>query len=245
MRVAYLILTCEKYKDTRRVWQRNTWLRQVNPNDYFFLTANKNPDDINTSGWGAPDDYASAPLKYYHFLKHMPLDEYDWIVFCDDDTFIFPKRLESYLAIKHPYELLYIGRCIDFVPIELNAGNRVNRPMKYMSGGAGFIVSQALYTLIHNHVKQNTPLSMDGETLVEHTEGFPVYGDVYIGAIIEQIKQQVKHIELPYLNYSSTTDMYPIEDAISFHYATEEIFKLYGSFLDSADNYPIKNDATT
>ena len=87
MKILYIILTCEKYRN-RMQWQKSTWLKNVNESDYIYL---EEPVGEET--------YNNAPKKYVQFFSSFErILEYDWVFFCDDDTFVFTDRLKHFLT---------------------------------------------------------------------------------------------------------------------------------------------------
>lgn len=72
--------------------------------------------------------------------------DYDWYIFIDDDTFVFLERLKTLLCKYDKDDLYYIGNELDHIKHDF---------CLYMSGGAGYAISNGLYKLIFNYVKQN------------------------------------------------------------------------------------------
>ena len=96
-KICYIILTCEKYIDTRVNWQSATCFKYINNKDCYYLSCKPVNCKKNIYGWYTKDDYTSCPDKYIAFFKNLDL-VYDWYVFIDDDTFIFPDRLQKFLS---------------------------------------------------------------------------------------------------------------------------------------------------
>jgi hypothetical protein len=142
MRIAYIILTCKKYLTTRVEYQKRSFLTHVLPNDIYFLSGQ--PDEKNKIyGWNTPDEYEKLPLKNIYFFKNMKLD-YDWFVFMDDDTFVFPNRLEEFLKKYNATQSIWIGCILDHIQ---------HSHCSYMSGGAGSVMSRSLYNLVYEYVQ--------------------------------------------------------------------------------------------
>jgi hypothetical protein len=123
-------------------WQRETFLQNVS--DYYYISGVPHPDE-RILGWNTPDKLEDCPIKYAEFFKHERL-EYDWYFFIDDDTFVFPKRLETFLQRYDPAEKVYIGR-----PVTNN----------YMDGGAGFLISKPVYEHLCNRTNEKTSIYGD------------------------------------------------------------------------------------
>lgn len=205
MRVGYVILTCEPYLRTRAVWQRESWLKQVAPENYYYISCRAHPDDPNVVGWGTADGYDACPSKYIAFFKNMPMEEFDWIVFPDDDTFLFPKRLEAFLAGFDSTRQHYVGAFI-------------SEHDGFMSGGAGFALSAPLYKAIREYFIQ--------------TPNIPTcdHGDVSMGMWIRNCAPGAGRVHsplfcgIPYGNNTPEPDV-----AFSYHYVTERLFKEYAT----------------
>jgi hypothetical protein len=145
MKLCYIISTCDKYLDTRVKYQMETFLSYVNKNDIFYLTS-KSDIEKRHFGWNCMDDEKNIAWKYIHFIYNMnTILDYDWYVFIDDDTFVFIDRLKQLLKNYNKDELYYIGNELDHIKRDF---------CLYMSGGAGYVVSNNLYKLLYNYVQK-------------------------------------------------------------------------------------------
>jgi hypothetical protein len=147
MRICYIISTCDKYLNTRVSYQMQTFLKQIDKNDIYYLTSK--PDlERRQFGWYAMDDPKNITWKYIHFIYNMNGDflNYDWYIFIDDDTFVFENRLKEYLTTFDHNKCYYIGCELDHIKKDF---------CLYMSGGAGYAVSSALYKLFYDYVRSN------------------------------------------------------------------------------------------
>ncbi|XP_066966748.1 glycoprotein-N-acetylgalactosamine 3-beta-galactosyltransferase 1-like isoform X1 [Macrobrachium rosenbergii] len=78
---------------------------------------------------------------YLHYL-----DDYDWFVKADDDTYLIMENLRYWLHDKDPEDPLYYGCHFDAIV-----------PQGYMSGGAGYILSRgALRAFVEAGMKNKT-----------------------------------------------------------------------------------------
>lgn len=143
MKVAYVILTCEKFWETRVVWQRRTSLSSVSSEDIYYLGHRMDPEERLFS-WGAADDYNSLPRKFADFFVHSQLD-YDWFFFIDDDTYVYVDRLLQRLRALDPTALYTEGALLDHVAAEWGC---------YHSGGAGTVVSKQAYFEIQRMLRR-------------------------------------------------------------------------------------------
>lgn len=158
-RIAYVILTCEKYVHTRIPWQKQTTLKDVPSSDLFYLGHTMDPSRRLFS-WGADDSYNGLPYKYTTFFQYCEglLQDYDWIVLMDDDTYVYQARLRALLQTLNPQDPIAIGKNLYHIA-HTQWG-------VYFSGGAGTVLSRTAFEILRGYVKETAPLSI-GE-LVPH-----------------------------------------------------------------------------
>jgi hypothetical protein len=213
MKICYIILTCEPFLKSRCEWQKRTWLTQVGPtHDYFFLSAKADPER-RVLGWDTVDDYTSCPIKYLALLRSAAIDasKYDWIFFCDDDTYVFHDRLVAYL------DNLKTERPVNS---RLYVGHLLCEGYPYMSGGAGFALSPQLFQDLCEYTRDSNNMP-----------AIHRYSDVSFGYWMNDIAQSGKEIILVHepqkFNGSPHRDEKEIDDAITFHYVREDLFDFY------------------
>jgi len=144
MKLCYIISTCDKYLNTRVKYQMDTFLSNVDKNDIYYLTSKSNIEK-RQFGWNCMDDEKNISWKYIHFIYNMnKILNYDWFIFIDDDTFIFIDKLKNYLKQYDKNDLFYIGNELDHIQKEF---------CLYMSGGAGYCISNSLYKILYNYVR--------------------------------------------------------------------------------------------
>lgn len=128
-------------------------------------------------------------------------------MFCDDDTFVFPARVESMLAQLDPNRSLYIG--FDF-PIP-----HWSTTIGGMSGGAGFVLSRSTYQRLCAYIRtaENPWVSM--------------YTDVSIANwLLVQLHDVEKVIDY---RFRPRVCQFPeqFRYAFTFHYVTPDLMKDY------------------
>lgn len=199
MKVCYIILTCEKFLNTRASWQKSTFLQDVDKKDIYFISG---VSSENVYGWNTPDHYEACPMKYMMFIKNMDI-QYDWYIFIDDDTFMYPSRVRDCLAAFDERKKYYIG------------SERTEREFVYMSGGAGFCLSNALYQEIKRYV--------DDKTLNELYYNYN--GDVTVGYWISKMND-ILYVTHPLFSADPPRNEEELKNFISFHYLkTKEDFE--------------------
>jgi hypothetical protein len=199
MKIAYIILTCEKYLPTRAQWVLEHSLGAVESRDLYFLSGPARTGETSIYGWGTPDNYEGCPMKYIAFFQNMELD-YDWYFFMDDDTFVSTDRLAAFVQELDATQSLYIG----------NICNHLSYPV-YMSGGAGFLLSRPLYTALCQYMREMPASAVPQDR----------HGDLSMGLWLTPINKQVmdkKELFYPGM-YKNGDDL---SKAISFHYLKEE-----------------------
>jgi hypothetical protein len=212
MKICYVILTCQKYLKTRGEWQRNTWIKDVEQDPdstYYFLSAIEDPVDKHIVGYYTKDDYASCPIKYKKFIINNGLYDYDYVFFCDDDTYVYHSRLKELLQKYDPKEKYYIGSWLSH-----------EKQVKAMSGGAGFALSLPLYTALREYMTK---------TRVSHS----FHSDMSMGEWIRDLKCEFNFIDENGNLNQNTHEKHGYQDVlpshVSFHYVTEELFRYYYS----------------
>ena len=204
--VGYIILSCKPFLQTRAKMQRETWLSKVPQDSYVFLTGAISSNEPNVINTNLADSYETCPKRYYQYIQHNVMNAYDWVMFVHDDTFIFPERLNKLLEGLDPSKRQYVG-------------HELTWPIMYMSGGAGFALSRSAYSALREYL-----LVTPREKLEFHESGDATVG-LWLKYIdgLERINSTLFNCNPHTHGESSKTDV-----AISYHYVTEELFKVYG-----------------
>jgi len=201
MKICYIISTCNKYLDTRVCYQMQTFLKYIDKNDIYYLTSVANVER-RQFGWNTMDDSKNITWKYIHFIYNMRNDflNYDWYIFIDDDTFVFNGRLGKYLSTFDFNKCYYIGHELDHIK---------DSYCEYMSGGAGYAISNALYKCIYNYVQKNGI-----------NNSFKHWcDDLCIGLWIQEIAKttEVKCIHNSNFHIKMRKDVISYKNALTFH----------------------------
>lgn len=211
----FIVLTCDKYIDTRVKTIKETWGDKAN---VIFLSDTPQEEDI--IGYNTPQHYGGIQDKYIQFFKNYKFDSYKYYFFIDDDTFI---NLKFYDAIELPekdfcycrYGLLgangedlqgrYTG--YDFTMI---SGIETYRPLFYPGGGAGFIIDQSGMNKIKDKISNLNDNDIPRSGHSDVTMGF------WLRLVV------VKLFNSNFLNYSKPEDFSHTEEDIkkniSYHY---------------------------
>jgi len=225
MKICYIISTCNKYLDTRVKHQMETMLNNVNKEDIYYLTSK--PDIENRQfGWYCMDDEKNITWKYIHFIFNMNIQQYDWYIFIDDDTFVFENRLKNLLLNYDSNKNYYIGHELDHIKRDF---------CLYMSGGAGYAISNSLYKVIYNYVK-NTGINNSYEHWCD---------DLCIGLWIDKLKKEFPIIQIDNKLFHLGLHDHDsdLQTAITIHKVmTKEQYDFYSSIKD--DELVIKSLST-
>ena len=141
MRIAYIVLTCEKYTRTRMRWQARTVFSSVNRADVFYLGHEMSAEN-HIYSWGAGDNYESLPYKFADFFRWSGLD-YDWYFLMDDDTYVYTDRLQAqvkaitYSGVNPQQDAYMEGHILTHIAHTQWGA--------YHSGGAGTLLSARIY----------------------------------------------------------------------------------------------------
>jgi len=198
MKIAYIILTCEKYMNTRVEWQAKTMLSSVDRNDIYYLGHTMDTEKRIFS-WGAGDDYNSLPYKFVDFFRNSDLT-YDWFFLIDDDTFVFHDRVLNLLSSYDPTQKICIGKELDHIKHMVWG--------LYMSGGAGTIISYPVYKELCEYLKPRT-----NTDVIYH-----YCADICLGMWMKKLSgmKMVDHPQFHTDQYNKNTDS--AEEAITFHH---------------------------
>ncbi|XP_067653652.1 glycoprotein-N-acetylgalactosamine 3-beta-galactosyltransferase 1-like isoform X1 [Haliotis asinina] len=138
VRLACFITTREKNMETKLKAVNETWGRRCDKMLYVMTTNKTGPDIL---GVNITDAHGTLTEKIVHAFTHMyttSLDQYDWFLKADDDTYVIVENLKFLLAHLNSSKPVYVGD--HFAPFSPNG---------YMGGGAGYAVSrEALRRLV-------------------------------------------------------------------------------------------------
>ncbi|VDP10683.1 unnamed protein product [Soboliphyme baturini] len=136
VRVLCWIMTNPGNHRSKAVHVKATWVTRCN--GYFFASTAAEPSlptvKLNTSeGREFLWEKTKLALTY---IYETSLDEYDWFMKADDDTYVIVENLRLMLLSYRPEQPIYFG--CRFKPFTKQG---------YMSGGAGYVMSKKALTL--------------------------------------------------------------------------------------------------
>jgi len=216
MNILYIVLTCEKYWTERCPTLLGTWAKRIAQGDrLLFLSAKAEPGQ-GKLGFDTSDDYKSAPGKYREFIKHSKdvFSSYDWVFFCDDDTYVFPPKLRAELQLHDADTPICVGR--QGVFSQPSKIFRPGRTFDFVSGGAGFAVSRKSMELLWGLIVH--------EKSKDHNY---IYGDVTFGHWFRELgialidRADILRAQNP--RHAENKDCDP-HRMISYHYCNDSDF---------------------
>ena len=131
VRVLCWVMTGPNNLETKARHVKNTWTRHCNI--VVFMSSVEDPD-FPTVGLGTKegrDQLYWKTIRAFHYAYEHHIDEADWFLKADDDTYVIVDNLRWVLANHTPDEPIYFGR--RFKPYTKQG---------YMSGGAGYVLSK-------------------------------------------------------------------------------------------------------
>lgn len=135
-KILVAVLTYPGNFETSAMSVVNTWAPYVDK-AVFFTTGNTSLFEVLSITLNGPESRSALwekVRKAWIQLYEKYVDQYDWFVKADDDTFLVIKNLKSYLAQFNPDDLHFFGR---------HSTNAYDGEYPMPHGGAGYILSRA------------------------------------------------------------------------------------------------------
>ena len=185
----------------------------------------------NIRNFGGDIGYKNIYTKYIGLFKNYT-PKSDWIVFCDDDSFILEKNLIDFLKYISPELNICVGKIGELSQSGLDAkgkrtgfpykslsGKNISLPLLYPSGGAGFVISNNTFKLIKEMIYDDPETAFNSDVAM----GFWLRR---VGAsLLHNSKFNHTHPEL--LDHSDDT----IRQSISYHYIKNH-YQIYKRLRD-------------
>ncbi|XP_043531090.1 glycoprotein-N-acetylgalactosamine 3-beta-galactosyltransferase 1-like isoform X3 [Chiloscyllium plagiosum] len=135
VRILCWVMTAPKNLETKAKHVKATWGKRCSI--LLFMSSESNPDfpTIGLETKEGRNQLYWKTIKAFHYVHKRHIDEADWFLKADDDTYIVIDNLRLLLSKYNPNEPVYLGR--RFKPF-LKQG--------YMSGGAGYVLSREALT---------------------------------------------------------------------------------------------------
>ncbi len=180
-------LTCDKYIPTRVKAIMATW-GSFYPDNVIFLGDSEVKDSVSgvvrqldcmnpkdTHPELTENRYEDAPHKLFNALRKLQDSRFDWLFFCDDDTYVKVHLLDDYVS-----DLERRGDVDQVYSMDMLACYEADRDLSYPSGGAGWLVKRETLLKIVPHL-DSVPYSSPDR-----------WGDVMVGYAIKSAGLKVK-----------------------------------------------------
>ncbi|XP_041437130.1 glycoprotein-N-acetylgalactosamine 3-beta-galactosyltransferase 1-like [Xenopus laevis] len=131
VRVLCWIMTSPNNLLTKAIHLKHSWTRHCNRTLFMSSTANESFPAIGLGTKEGRDELYWKTIKAFQYIHQNHLDEADWFLKADDDTYVVMENLRFLLSNYTPEEPVYLGK--RFKPF-VNQG--------YTSGGAGYVLSK-------------------------------------------------------------------------------------------------------
>jgi hypothetical protein len=130
IRIYCLILTTPQYFDTRARAVNSTWAPRCDKFSFISEYSNDTkglpiaPLANISSGYGHLTQKTTLAL---HYVYEKYLNDFDWFVKADDDTYIFVDNLKSFLKEQNPSEPITFGHNFNVNVLTKSFNNTINR----------------------------------------------------------------------------------------------------------------------
>lgn len=131
VRVLCWIMTYPVALSKKTIHVKNTWAKRCNIVLYFSSEDDKVFPTIGLNVLEGREHLTAKTMQAFRYLMKHHIDDADWFLKADDDTYVIVENLRYFLASKNHSEPVYFGH--HFKPFVQQG---------YHSGGAGYVLSK-------------------------------------------------------------------------------------------------------
>lgn len=163
-RILCAVFTYEKNHKTKAVSVDKTWGKRCDKTIFLTNFASETIPELNSTDQGPnfvnlnkTSDYSKLTIKTIETLLYVYknlIDEFDWVLKADDDTFVIVENLRYFLSQKCPDELKTYG-----FKYEPRSPERFT--YEFNSGGAGYLISNKSVRLFAEEYLNNLTFCRD------------------------------------------------------------------------------------
>ncbi|KFD61962.1 hypothetical protein M514_05663 [Trichuris suis] len=238
VRVFCWILTGEANHKTRAMHVKATWLKRCN--GYMFGSSVEDRQ-LGAVNLGVPEGRPflwRKTMKAFSLIYEKHLNDYDWFLKADDDTYVIVENLRLLLLSYKPNDPVYLGSNLHHPNGQL-----------YMSGGAGYVLSRYALTQVVEKVFKKDMLSKEmgpedlllGKALklagVNPSDSLDMYGRPRFFPLSPQFHVRQRDPDKKFWLYSFS--QYPMklglsccsDFTISFHYVVPDLMYVLEYFI--------------
>ncbi|KAH3777467.1 hypothetical protein DPMN_178914 [Dreissena polymorpha] len=131
VRVLCWIMTSPKNLDSRATAVRRTWARRCNKLLFISSVTNETFPTIGIELPEGRDHLTGKTIKAFKYIYEHHIDDADWFMKADDDTYVILENLRYFLSGQNSNEPIFFGHHFKTI---VKQG--------YFSGGAGYVLSK-------------------------------------------------------------------------------------------------------
>uniref|UniRef100_A0A5S6QH59 N-acetylgalactosaminide beta-1,3-galactosyltransferase n=1 Tax=Trichuris muris TaxID=70415 RepID=A0A5S6QH59_TRIMR len=223
VRVFCWVLTGMANHKTRAVHVKATWLKRCNG---FMFGSSMKDESLGAVDLGVPEGRPflwRKTVKAFSHIYERHLNDYDWFLKADDDTYVIVENLRLLLLSYNPNSSVYLGSNL-----------RHPNHQKYMSGGAGYVLSRNA-EVGPEDMLMGKALEFAG---IRPSDSLDVYGRPRFFPLSPQFQLHPRPPDKK-LSWLYTFSQYPMRPglnccsdfAISFHYVEPDLMYVLEYFI--------------
>ncbi|KAK7500814.1 hypothetical protein BaRGS_00008058 [Batillaria attramentaria] len=131
-RVLCWVMTSPDNLDKKTVHVRNTWGKRCNKLLFMSSEWNSTFPTIGLNVSEGRQHLTAKTMQAFRYVYENHLDDADWFMKADDDTYVIVENLRYFLSSYNTEEPIYFGHTF----------KALVKPQGYTSGGAGYVLSK-------------------------------------------------------------------------------------------------------
>ncbi|XP_052247839.1 glycoprotein-N-acetylgalactosamine 3-beta-galactosyltransferase 1-like isoform X2 [Dreissena polymorpha] len=151
IRVLCWVMTSPENLESKAKHVRSTWARRCNKLLFISSVTNKTFPAIGIDVPEGRDHLTAKTMKAFKYIYEHHMDDADWFMKADDDTYVILENLRYFLSSQNTNEPIYFGHHFKTI---VKQG--------YFSGGAGYVLSKESMRRFGAHGSNETVCRQDG-----------------------------------------------------------------------------------